>query len=75
MTRKFGLEHPKFDCYPDPHVFSDWLADMECYFDCYKMFDVLKIRFARMRLVESAKIYWTSIKIARERQRKDPIWS
>jgi len=31
------------------------------------------IRFARIRLVETSRIYWISIKIPRERQRKNPI--
>jgi len=34
-----------------------------------------KIRFARMRLVRSAMIYWTLIEITRERHRKTPIES
>ena len=41
--REFGLEDPKFDCYSDPRVFSDWLADIECYCDCYEMHDMHKI--------------------------------
>ena len=75
ITRKFRLEDPKFDGYPDLHVFSDWLADMECYFDCYEMFDVGKIRFDRMSLVGLTGIYWTSIRMAHERQRKNLIES
>ena len=31
---KFRLEDSKLDDYSDPRVFSDWLADVECYFDC-----------------------------------------
>jgi len=30
---KFKLEDPKFDGYYNLSVFSDWLADMKCYFD------------------------------------------
>ena len=33
MACRFKLEDPKFDGYYDPSVFSDWLANMECYFD------------------------------------------
>ena len=35
--------------------------------------DVRKIRFARMRLVGLAIIYWISIEMVRERQHEDPI--
>jgi len=28
ITRKFRLVDPKFDGYPDPRIFSDWLANM-----------------------------------------------
>ena len=56
-TRKFGLEDPKFDGYLSPHVFSNWLNDMKCYFDCYEMSDMHKIQFAKMRLVGLANIY------------------
>ena len=31
---KFGLEDLKFDGYLNFRIFSDWLADMGCYFDC-----------------------------------------
>jgi len=48
---------------------------MECYFDCYKMSDVRKIRFAGLTLVAPTKIYWTLMERARERQRKNLIES
>ena len=40
IMRNFRLEDPKFDDYHDLRVFSDWLADMECYFDYYEISDV-----------------------------------
>ena len=43
ITHKFGLAYSKFDGYPDLHVFNDWLANMECYCDCYEMSSVHKI--------------------------------
>jgi len=27
---KFRFKEPKIYNYPDPHAFSDWLADIEC---------------------------------------------
>ena len=71
ITRQFGLKDPKVDGYHDPRAFSAWLADMKCYFGCYEMSDMHKIRFVRMKLVGPVRIYWTSIEIARARQCKN----
>ena len=35
IARRVKLEDSKFDGYFDPSVFSNWLANMECYFDWY----------------------------------------
>ena len=43
ITHKFRFEEPKFYGYLDPHAFSNWLADIECYFDNYEMSDLSKI--------------------------------
>ena len=48
---------------------------MECYFGGYEMSDVCKIQFAKMMLVGPARVYWTSIKIARDSQCKNLIQS
>ena len=57
IARRFKLEDPKFDGFYDPSVFSDWLANMECYFDWYGFFKATKVLFARRKLVVSARIY------------------
>jgi len=57
ITHKFRFEEPKFYGYLDPHAFSNWLADIECYFDNYEMSDLSKIRFVELRLVGLAKFY------------------
>jgi len=49
IARRFKLKDPKFDDYCDPSVFSDWLADIEYYFDWYP--DEAKFLFARKKLV------------------------
>jgi len=43
ITRKFRFEEPKFYGYSDPHAFSNWLVNIECYFDNYEMSDLSKI--------------------------------
>ena len=57
----FKLEDPKFDNYCDPSVYSDWLTNMEYYFDWYGFPDAARVVFARRKLVWSARIYWDSI--------------
>ena len=75
LTRKLRFEEPKFYGYPDPHAFSNWVADIECYFDNYEMSDLSKIRFAELRLVGPAKFYWNSITNARKKLRRKLIES
>ena len=47
IAHSFKLEDLKFDGYCDPSAFSDWLADMEYYFDWYKFSDAARLLFAR----------------------------
>ena len=64
--RRFKLENPKFDGYCDPSVFSDWIVDMECYFDWYRFSDATKLLFAKKKLIGSAISYLTSVERAHE---------
>jgi len=57
IMRKCRFENPIFYGYPGPHAFSDWLADIECCFDNYRMSDLSKIQSAELRLVGPAKFY------------------
>ena len=45
----------------DPNVFSDWLVAIEEYFDWYEMIDSERVRFAKMKLTNSAKTYWQNV--------------
>jgi len=53
----FKLEDSKFDDYCDLIVFSDWLADMECYFDWYGFPEATRVLFLKRKLIGSARIY------------------
>ena len=61
ITHRFKLEDLKFDGYPDPSVFSNWLADIECYFDWYRFLKATRILFTRRKLVGLVKVQWDSI--------------
>ena len=44
----------------NPSIFLDWLADMDHYFDWYAMSEDRRIRFAKMKLIGHAKLYWNN---------------
>ena len=45
----------------DPNVFSDWLVAIEEYFDWYEMIDSERVRFAKMKLTNSTKMYCQNV--------------
>jgi len=45
----------------DPKIFSDWIADLDYYFDWYRFTEESSVQFARIRLLGSVRIYWISI--------------
>ena len=55
------MEVPNFEGRVDPTVFSDWIASMEKYFDWYDMVDNRRVRFAKMKLVGLAKVWWSGV--------------
>ena len=61
ITKKVKVNAPEFDGRMDPNVFSDWLVAIEEYFDWYEMIDSERVRFAKMKLTNSAKMYWQNV--------------
>ncbi|GFZ08719.1 hypothetical protein Acr_20g0005270 [Actinidia rufa] len=55
------MEVPDFEGKVNPTVFADWLASIEEYFDRYDMADDRRVRFAKMKLVGLAKIWWMGV--------------
>ena len=45
----------------NPTVFSDWIASIEEYFGWYDMVDDRQVRFANMKLVGLAKVWWSGV--------------
>ena len=45
----------------DLNAFSDWLVAIKEYFDWYEMIDSEQIWFAKMKLTNSAKMYWQNV--------------
>ena len=61
ITKKVKVSALEFDGRMDPNVFSDWLVGIEEYFDWYEMIDSEQIWFAKMKLTNSAKMYWQNV--------------
>nr|CAD1838142.1 unnamed protein product [Ananas comosus var. bracteatus] len=76
ITKKIKIEAPTFDGRFDPKTFTDWLTDMDQFFDWYDMSDDRRVRFTKMKLVGAAKQYWVSVErqLARSRQAPITLW-
>ena len=57
IIRRNKIDPPIFDGILDPKIFSGWIADLDYYFDWYRFTEESRIRFARMRLTWSVRIY------------------
>jgi len=57
IIHRIKIDRPTFDDILDLKIFSNWMTDLDCYFDWYKFIEKSKIRFARMRLTWSVMIY------------------
>ncbi|XP_024200577.1 uncharacterized protein LOC112203910 [Rosa chinensis] len=75
ITKKVKVEVPDFEGKTDPIVFSDWLARIEEYFDWYDMDDERRVRFAKMKLVLLAKVWWAGVEGDTMRLGQPPISS
>ena len=68
---KEKIEAPTFDTYLDPWVFIDWLRQMEKFFDYYHWAENKKVRYARMKLIGRADLFWEDLEDTL-RQRHEP---
>ena len=50
VIRRIKINPPIFNDILDPKFFSDWIADLDYYFDWYRFTEESKVQFARMRL-------------------------
>jgi len=71
--RSIKLDAPTFDESLDPRVYEDWELAMEQYFDWYSMSDRTKFKFAKLRLVHQARLFWNSIENYIEQKGQLPI--
>ena len=70
---KEKIEAPTFDGCLDPWVFTDWLRQMEKFFDYYHWAENKKMRYARMKLIGRADLFWEDLEDTLRRRREHPI--
>ena len=66
--RSIRLEAPTFDGTLDTKVYLDWEKEMDQYFEWYEMTEGRKFKFAKLRLIRQAKMYWDNVeRLVRQR--------
>ena len=58
---KEKIEAPTFDGYLDLWVFTDWLRQMEKFFDYYHWAENKKVRYAKIKLIGRADLFWEDL--------------
>ena len=70
---KEKIEAPTFDGHLDPWVFTDWLHQMDKFFDYYHWAENKKMRYVRMKLVGRADLFWEDLEDTLRRRHEPPI--
>ncbi|GFY81098.1 hypothetical protein Acr_01g0009070 [Actinidia rufa] len=63
------VETPTFDGRLDPKAFTDWILEMDHFFEWYNLSNDRKVRFAKMKLIGRVKLFWQST----EQRRQPPV--
>ena len=61
ITKKVKVSASEFDGRMDPNSFSNWLVAIEEYVDWYEIIDSERVRFAKIKLTNSAKMYLQNV--------------
>ena len=72
-VKSVKIEAPTFDGRIDPKPYSDWESDMDHYFEWYDMSEERRIRFAKMKLVSQARLYWSDVEHKLHQRRWESI--
>ena len=58
IGKRSKFEVPKFSRKLNPEELIDWINELEEYFECEKIEDLDKVRFAKAKLKGHMKIWW-----------------
>jgi hypothetical protein len=64
---------PVSDSCLDPLVLTDWLHEMDHFFEWYNLPEDRRVKFAKMKLISRAELLWQSIKQLLARKNQPPI--
>ena len=67
------LEAPSFDSRQDPWFFTEWLYEIDEFFEQIGLSYVRGARFAKMKLISRARDHWQDVEDLRIRKGKPPI--
>ena len=70
---KEKIEAPTFDSYPDLWVFTNWLRQMEKFFDYYHWAENKKVRYARIKLIGRADLFCEDLEDTLRQRHEPPI--
>ena len=70
---KEKIEAPTYNGYLDPWVFTNWLRQMDKFFDYYHWAENKKMRYARMKLIIRAELFWEDLEDTLRRRHEPPI--
>ena len=62
-----------FDGDLDPKVYVDWERAMDQFFEWYEMIEERKCRFAKLKLVHQARLYWKNVERFIRQRGDDPM--
>ncbi|KAL5753928.1 hypothetical protein ACOSP7_022148 [Xanthoceras sorbifolium] len=61
VTKRLKIEVSNFVGKLDPNAFHDWITALEDYFDWFSVPEDRKVRFVKLKLKGSARVWWSSI--------------
>ena len=70
---KEKIEAPTYNGYLDPWVFTNWLHQIEKFFNYYHQAENKKVRYVRMKLISRADLFWENLEETFRRLREPPI--
>ncbi|VVA28628.1 Hypothetical predicted protein, partial [Prunus dulcis] len=73
VMRSVKVDAPNFDAELNPKALLDWLATMDRYFEWHDMSEAWRVRFAKIKLVGQAGLFWTNVETQLERAGEEPI--
>ncbi|KAI5334439.1 hypothetical protein L3X38_024572 [Prunus dulcis] len=73
VMKSVKADAPNFDGELNSKALLDWLATMDRYIEWHDMSEDRRVRFAKIKLVGQAGLFWTNVETQLERAGEEPI--